>query len=183
MTSEKSEDQPVEEVQEPARRTKRRYAHELYPHGEPSHARPLEVEVPYLYSRAMGLEIQDTGWFKNPGKEANDRIMRLIDARMIALQADAMLQGLTGNEAWSWVVMRAADESGEWAWERAEHYGVEPEKIKPYPCGPEPEHHDHFDNPDGRRWGTVTQAPGAESACIDCTEPIMTHAAKNAVQP
>lgn len=43
------------------RRTKRRYAHELYPHEEGT-IRPLEVEVPYLYARALGLEIGGTSW-------------------------------------------------------------------------------------------------------------------------
>ena len=154
------------------RRTKRRYAHELYPHGEEFEVRPIAVEVPYLYSRAMGLEIEGTGWFKHPGRESNDRIMQLISARLIAFQADAMLQGLTGDVAWRWASNRASDESGEWAWERAEHYGVDPEKIKPYPCGPDPESHDHFDAPDGRRWGNVTRSAGTESECEQCTEPI-----------
>ena len=32
-------------------RTKRRYAHELYPHAGEYEVRPLAVEVPYLYAQ------------------------------------------------------------------------------------------------------------------------------------
>lgn len=156
----------------PERRTKRRYAHDLYPHAADGEIRPLSVEVPYLYSRAIGLEVGGTGWFGLHGHENGDRITQLINAREIAFLADAMLQGLTGDEAWTWASERADDESGEWVGERAEHYGVDWNAIKPYPCGPEPDHHDHFDAPDARGWRTVHRIPGKESECDECTEAI-----------
>lgn len=154
------------------RRTKRRYAHELYPHGEEFETRPLEVEVPYLYARAIGMEVTSTGWFGAISKETGDRTMHLLNARQIALMADAILQGLTGQEAWAWAERRM-DESGELVYERAMHYGVDTELIKPYACGPKPDHHDHYGPKDARGWCVVTRAPGAEDDCPDCTEPII----------
>ena len=81
-----------------SRRTKRRYAHELYPHAEEWETRALEVEVPYLYSRAIGFDVGGTGWFsKAEPTEMATRTHHLLDARLIALMADAMLQGLAGR--------------------------------------------------------------------------------------
>ena len=157
---------------ETTRRTKRRYAHELYPHGDEWEVRPLAVEVPYLYAIAMGLEVWGTGWFDKVDVETTDRTIMLGDARRTALMADAMLQGLTGDEAWTWVVERAADEAGELVYERAEHYGVNPKLIKPYECGPERDRHDHLDAPDAHGWSVVHRIEGKESECEECTEPI-----------
>jgi hypothetical protein len=42
------------ETPKPERRTKRRYAHELYPHGEEGGTRSLEVEVPYCTPARWG---------------------------------------------------------------------------------------------------------------------------------
>lgn len=153
------------------RRTKRRYAHELYPHGEEFETRTLDVEVPYLYARAIGMDVGGTGWFKAPKQEAGDRMRSMIDSFHIALMADAMHQGLTGQDAWCWAEHRM-DGSGEWVYQRAVHYGVKPELIKSYPCGPKPGHHDHYGPKDGRGWRDVTRAPGAEDDCPDCTEPV-----------
>lgn len=152
------------------RRTKRRYAHELYPHAEEWETRPLAVEVPYLYARAVGLEVMGTGWSDMRGdalKETNARVMDLIAASRLALLADALLQGLTGDEAWQWADVRHwADAVGDFVFERAVHYGVPVDRIKPYPCGPEPDHHDHYVNGSRR----VNRVTGKESECPDCTE-------------
>lgn len=154
------------------RRTKRRYAHELYPHAEEDEARSLEVEVPYLYARAIGFEVSGTGWFDvEPRSVAGDRTMELLEVRHMALLADALLQGLAGQQAWEWAALRANEESGEWIGERAEHYGVDWTAIKPYPCGPEPERHQHLGEPDTRGFRRVTLIAGRESECVDCTEP------------
>lgn len=154
-----------------ARRTKRRYAHELYPGPDEWETRPLEVDVPHLYARAIGFDVQGTGWFAHVPKESINRTHQMIDAQRIALMADAMLQGLTGQEAWAWVEGRVG-EAGEWIYERAVHYGVEPDKIKPYPCGPKPDHHDHDGPLQPGGWCTVTSVSGAEEDCEECTEPI-----------
>lgn len=153
------------------RRTKRRYAHELYPHPDEWETRPIEVEVPYLYARAIGFDVRGTGWFDHVAKEAINRTNQMIDAQKIALMSDAMLQGLTGQAAWEWASDHQ-DETGEWVYERAIHYGVDPDKIKPYPCGPAPDHHDHLSPADKRGWQTVTRAKGAEEDCEECTEQI-----------
>lgn len=151
--------------------TKRRYAHELYPHPDEYEIRPLAVDVPYLYARAIGLGVWGTGWMEAEPKESVSRTNAMIAARHLAFAADALQQGLVGDEAWQWVSERSWDYEGEWVWERAVHYGVDPDAIKPYPCGPEPTHHDHLGTPD--RFGSriVTRAPGPESDCAECCEP------------
>lgn len=159
------------------RRTKRRYAHELYPHPEEAEARPLTVEVPYLYARALGLDMSGTSWFDHSTPEDirrdTDRTMHYIQAGRIALAADAMLQGLTGDAAWKWVDLRCTGDSlGEFLWERATHYGVPVDAIKPYPCGPEPDHHDHLGEETPQGWRTITRIEGRESECDACTEPV-----------
>lgn len=153
------------------RRTKRRYAHELYPHGNEWEARPLEVELPYLYARAIGFDVQGTNWFTTDVKLAGARTAQLLDTRHIALLADAMHQGLTGQEAWNWAETRM-DDAGEWIYERATHYGVDPGAIKPYACGPEPDHHDHHEPIPGSKWLKVNRAEGKESECAECAEPV-----------
>lgn len=158
------------------RRTKRRYAHELHPHGEEFEIRPLAVEVPYLYARAIGFEVRGTSWFDSVSETTGARTTQMLDARSIALMADAMHQGLAGQEAWEWAESRM-DESGEWIYERAKHYGVEIDRIKPYPCGPEPDHHDHDGPADARGWRLVTRVQGKESECEECTEPVTEAAA------
>ena len=154
----------------PARRTKRRYAHELYPQAGEWEVRALGVEVPALYARAIGMDVFGTSWFDIEPKLSIARTHDLIHAQKIALMADAMLQGLTGQEAWEWAEQRVG-ESGEWIYERAVHYGVNPAAIKPYPCGPAPDHHDHT-GPMQNGWATVTRAEGTEEDCEECTEPI-----------
>lgn len=154
----------------PARRTKRRYAHELYPHAEDMwESRLLEVEVPYLYARAIGFDVQGTGWFDAEHPERGARTHHMIDNQRTALMADAMHQGLTGQAAWEWADSRMTDD-GEWVYERAVHYGIDPDAIKPYRCGPTPDHHEHS-TPSGNGWSTITRAPGTEDDCEECTEP------------
>lgn len=158
------------------RRTKRRFAHELYPMADEGEVRPLSVEVPVLYASALGHEVWDTGWFDGIRddayrQEAADRTVFLVQSRQVAFLADALAQGLTGDEAWAWAAEYAAEESGELVWERAEHYGVRPEAIKPYPCGPTPTFHRHFSDQESRS-GVTTRVDGPEDACPDCTEPV-----------
>ena len=165
-------------------RTKRRYAHELYPHPEEGEVRPLAVEVPYLYAQAIGLDVQGTSWFgpfRNPAtgevdeqrvQRSTSRTMLMIAARGEAFLADALLQGLAGQEAWEWAQVRNNPEGCEWVWERAVHYGIDPDVIKPYPCGPEPDHHDHWTQRDGHGSKTlIARVAGKESECPECTEP------------
>ena len=158
------------------RRTIRRYAHELYPHAEEGETRALAVDVPYLYARAIGLDVWGTGWCDDKtdaGRErAINRVTQLLAARHMALVADALLRGMAGQEAWEWADQRARDETGEWAYERAMHYGVPVERIKPYPCGAEPDRHDHMASTgDVMGVGVITQIDCPESACPTCTEP------------
>lgn len=164
------------------RRTIRRYAHELHPAGGECEVRDLAVEVPYLYARAQGLEVDGTSWFDMLHNDqpddtrhlAVDRTNILVQAAQLALLADALLQGLTGQEAWEWAERRSGgDVIGEWVWERGTHYGVDLARIKPYPCGPEPTHHDHMASTGNvLGHGVITRIECPESECPDCTEPI-----------
>lgn len=154
------------------RRTKRRYAHEIYPHADEFETRELSTEVPYLYARAIGLDVQGTGWFGASSQEAVARTHEKINAEQIALMADAMHQGLTGQAAWEWACDRLWT-YGESAYERAMHYGVPVELIKPYPCGEAPSHDDHTGEPDARGWRKVTRQPGPEDECPECTEEVV----------
>ena len=55
------------------RRTIRRYAHEMYPHAEEGETRALAVEVPYLYAKAVGLDVWGTGWDDDKTDAGRDR--------------------------------------------------------------------------------------------------------------
>lgn len=112
--------------------TEQKYAHEIYPQAKGYEVRPLEVEVPCLYARALGLELGVTLDHSDLGLIV-ERINYMISSREVAFLADALHQGMTGIEAWTWAQRRADDETGEWVWERAVHYGVDPAVIKPYP--------------------------------------------------
>lgn len=158
-------------------RTKRRFAHEIYPHAEEGQTRPLSAEVPYLYAVAIGLRTAGTDWYDlfNGGDVEKrlvwDRTTLLVTSRHRALVADALLQGMAGQEAWEWADQRGWDESGEWVYERAEHYGVPCERIKPYPVLAEPEKHEHWSEPDGRGWRRfIETVKGRESECQACCE-------------
>lgn len=149
-------------------RTKRRYAHELYPHAKQGEVRPLSVEVPYLYAQALGFDVSGTGWTAAEAKPlVQPRFVIMCLARERALLADAALQGLHGDEAWRWV-REHLDESGEAVWDRAFENGVDPNKIKPYECGPEPD--DHMCSA-GLSEGWRVGAPGREDECPHCSEP------------
>ena len=164
---------------EAERQTKRRYAHEIYPHADEGELRPLDVDVPYYYARATGLSVFGTGWHDAPWRDdewarlaAGQRTELLIAHRHIALLADALKQGLAGQEAWDWAADYLWDETGECVGDRAEHYGIPFDRIKPYPCGPEPEHHDHLTDPAPGGGRYAERVTGKEAECVDCTEPV-----------
>jgi hypothetical protein len=159
------------------RRTKRRYAHDLYPHPDEWQTRKLDVEMPYLYAQAIGHEVHGTGWFELRGsadelRQSVERTMDMVRCRQIARLADALHQGMTGDAAWEYADAASWDYEGELTYDRAKHYGVEIEKIKPYPCGPEPDKHDHYGEPDAEGFRRVTTIRCKESECPDCMEEI-----------
>jgi hypothetical protein len=153
------------------RRTKRRYAHELYPHADEWEVRPLTVEVPYLLARALGFQTWGTGWFDAEPNDALARTAQYLAEGRMALLADALLQDLVGDEAWTWMEERTAgDNIGAFLWERAVHYGVNPDLIKPYACGPDPDRHAHHRSADARDMREDTYVAGREEDCEECTE-------------
>lgn len=156
-------------LDKPERRTKRRYAHELYPHAEEYETRPLDVEAKYRVARAIGFEVAGTSWFDAEPGLYRDRILTLLNETRIALLAVALHKQMTGDAAWRW-----ADESMHEEffrlYESAEEYGIDTHQIKPYPCGAEPDHHDHVGEPDARGYRWITRVQGKESECDECTE-------------
>lgn len=166
----------------PPRVTKRKFAHELYPHADEFEVRPLALEVAYLYAIMVGLSVWDSDWYdvghgrdaKNPVDRphirlTNERIKAFIAAKEKALLADAMLQGMTGNTAWEWAMHRAVEDDSSSAYLRADFYNVPIEDIKPYWVLAEPDHHTHYGPADRRGWRTSTRVEGRESECHDCT--------------
>lgn len=120
------------------RRTKRRYAHEIYPHAEEWQVRPLALEVPYLLAMAVGASVFGTGWMEDPAR-GRHRVAEAMARIEIALLADALHQGMTGDEAWSWVACGGDGQAQhELAFERACHYGVRSTSSSPTPAGPSP---------------------------------------------
>ena len=70
----------------PGRRTKRRYAHELYPGPKDEwEIRPLTVEVPHRYARFLGLSSWGTGWFDAEAAVSMARTVDYCNAAEIAL--------------------------------------------------------------------------------------------------
>lgn len=151
--------------------TKRKYAHELYPHAAEWEVRPLSVEVPYLLARAVGLTTFGTGW--RSSAELLKRVEEVTSASEIALLADALHQGLSGDAAWVWAAAGGEGQAqSELVYERALHYGVPVSLIKPYPCGPTPDGHDHMSSTgDATGYGIVTRIDIPEDQCPTCCEP------------
>lgn len=165
-------DDDFERVDPAGRRTKRRYAHELFPHAEEGEVRPLSVEVPYWYARMTGFRINGSGWQEAAPGVGGKRVEAFLDVTRISLLADALAQGMTGDEAWAWADERVTDDM-ECAWERAyEVLGEDvAESIKPYPCGAGSPWHEHRSEPDERGMRFITCIPIPEDECALCTEP------------
>lgn len=165
----------------PPRRTIRRYAHELYPHADEFETRPLETEVPYLYARAWGILPTGTSWFAMGAPDQPDttrqlaaaRTVEFVTAAFLAFLADALHQGLAGQDAWDWANERVADGAIRWNLATRSALYIEVAPIKPYPCGPEPDHHDHGETTGNiMGHGLMTRVDCPESECPDCTEEI-----------
>lgn len=110
----------------------RRLAHELYPAPEEYEIQKIDAAVRYHYARALGARMPfGEGWTDSPGYV--DRLIRMIEARNTAYLYDALAQGLTGQEAVDFAENASWDYEGEILWERAQHYGIDPHLILPYP--------------------------------------------------
>lgn len=162
--------------------TRRKYAADLYPHADECEVRDLAIEVPYRHADFVGHGTDGTGWHDllrlfEPGSVGRSVAAQLTMARIrllmhkaeIAALADALSRGMTGDEAWRWAMSRAMGEMDA-IYERAVDLGIPVVDIKPYPCGPEPGHHDHrIPSESGGGWYRLQRVPGPESACEDCT--------------
>lgn len=161
------------------RRTKRRFAHELYPHPEEGEARDLAVDARYLLAMAIGTQV-DREWHDlvSEGGEsarlASDRTMLHLATCDIAFLAVALADGRSGQDAWDWARRARGDEYDELIYEAAERYGVDWDTIKPYPIRSEPDTHEHWTerNAHGSRTLLDYRVLGKESDCDECTEPV-----------
>ena len=161
------------------RRTKRRYACELYPHSEDGESRDLATEVPYRIAHAIGMSSGTREWHElidqggDAARAAYDRTVPFLEAVTLALLAVALHEGLTGQAAWHSATRWAGDEAGEVLWGAAAQYGVPLHDIKPYPIRGEATTHEHWSEMNSRGWRTSIdlRVPGPESSCEQCTEP------------
>lgn len=165
---------------EQARRTKRRYAYELYPHREDGGSRSLAVDVPYQIAHAIGMSAGTREWHElidqdgDGVRDAVHRTTQFLEACHIALLAVALHEGLSGQEAWDKATRWAGDEADEALWDAADKYGVPLNDIKPYPIRGEASTHEHWSEEDASGWRTAIdlRVSGPESECEECTEPV-----------
>lgn len=161
------------------RRTKRRLAHELFPHPDEGEVRSLAIDAPYELARAIGLDL-DREWHelldtrnRADTRAATERTSAFITAARLALLADALHRGLAGQEAWEAAMGPSGDTLDEWVWLRACEHGIPVDKIKPYNILDGAKSHDHWTKPEGTGWWTLAaRLPIPEDDCMDCTEPI-----------
>lgn len=164
---------------EQARRTKRRYAYELYPHREDSESRSLAVDVPYQIANAIGMSSGTREWHElidqggDAAQAAVNRTVQFLEACHVALLAVALHEGLSGQQAWDEATRWAGDEAGEMLWDAAQQYGVPLNDIKPYPIRGEASTHEHWSQETASGWREAIdlRVSGPESECDECTEP------------
>lgn len=167
---------------EQARRTKRRYAYELYPHREDGESRLLAVDVPYQIAHAIGMSAGTREWHElidqggDAAQAAVNRTVQFLEACHVALLASALDEGLRGQQAWDKATRWAGDEAREMLWDAAERYGVPLDDIRPYPIRGEASTHEHWSdrNASGWRKAIDLRVSGPESGCEECTEPVPT---------
>lgn len=164
---------------EAKRRTKRRYAHELYPHPGEGESRPLAVDARHALAMAIGSQVGREwhdliGQGGESARVATDRTMYHLALADVAFLAVALADGLSGQEAWDWAREARGDEVDELLYEAAERFGVDWDAIKPYPIREEPETHEHWTprNAHGTKMLLEYRVAGKESEREECTEPV-----------
>lgn len=111
-----------------------RYAHQIEPHPSEGETLLLDRLVRYHYAQALAwhLSFAETIAETIDGPRMDYALAQYLGHSHLALLHDALAQGLTGQEAADWASRRHHSESVEIAWERAAHYGLNPDEIRPY---------------------------------------------------
>lgn len=161
------------------RRTKRRYAHELYPHPEDGEPRALAVDVRHALAMAIGSQVgREWHDLMSEGGEsariASDRTMYHLALVEVAFLAVALADGLSGQAAWDWANSARGDEVDKLLYDAAARFDVDWDAIKPYLIRSEPDTHEHWTPRNARGVKTLLEyrVPGKESDCEACTEPV-----------
>jgi hypothetical protein len=112
----------------------KKYAHEIEPHPEEGEAVPLDRLVRYHYAQAQAWHLAFAEAISGDigTAEFDFPLSRYLGHSHLAFLHDALLQGLSGQEAADWASVRHHSESAELVWERGVAYGLNPDAIRPY---------------------------------------------------
>lgn len=110
--------------------TNSKYAHEIVPHPEEGETTPLETLVRYHYAQAQAWHLSFAEAIN--GNDFDFPLSQYLGHSHLAFLYDALIQGLIGQEAADWASVRHHSESAELVWERGDHYGINPDEIRPY---------------------------------------------------
>lgn len=106
-----------------------KYAHEIVPHPEEGEVVDLPILVRYHYTQAQAWHLS---FAESINGDFDFPLSQYLGHAHLAFLHDALLQGLSGQEAADWASVRHHSESAELVWERADHYGINPDQIRPY---------------------------------------------------
>ncbi|AIY17762.1 hypothetical protein GUY44_07040 [Pimelobacter simplex] len=111
-----------------------RYAHEIEPHPGEGETVPLDRLVRYHYAQAQAwhLAFAEVVGDQEVGARLDFALGQFLGHARSAFLLDALAQGLAGQEAADWASVRNHSESAEIVWERAVHYGLNPDEIRSY---------------------------------------------------
>lgn len=112
--------------------TEKKYAHEIEPHPEEGETVRLDRLVRYHYAQAQAWHLAFAESLNERGPAFDFPLSQYLGHSHLAFLHDALLQGLSGQEAADWASVRHHSESAELVWERADFYGLDPDAIKPY---------------------------------------------------
>lgn len=115
--------------------TELKYAHEIVAHPDEGEAKPLDYLVRYHYAQAQAWHLAFAAVIAEPemdGARLDLALSNYLGHSHLAFLHDALAQGLAGQEAATWASELCHSESPELVWERADHYGINPDEIRPY---------------------------------------------------
>lgn len=110
------------------------YAHEIEPHPGEGETVPLDRLVRYHYAQALAWHLAFAKLIADDyaSGELDLPLAQYLGHTQTAFLLDALAQSLAGQEAADWASVRNHSESAEIVWERAVHYGLNPDEIRPY---------------------------------------------------
>lgn len=111
-----------------------KYAHEIVPHPDEGESRPLGTVVRYHYAQALAwhLAFAEVIRVGELGPRLDFALSQYLSHTHLAFLHDALAQGLADQGAADWAAVRIHPESPELVWERAVHYGLDPDEIRAY---------------------------------------------------